>query len=58
MKTNTMVLLDGHTCDDGNRTLRWPQLCNGIIDCYDRFDEEGEFCSKFRMNNTRYMFVF
>jgi hypothetical protein len=46
-----MVLSNGYTCDDGNRTLRWSQFCDGIIDCYDRFDEEGHFCSKFKFMN-------
>jgi len=46
-----MVLSNGHTCDGGNRTLRWSQFCDGIIDCFDRFDEEGHFCSKFKLQN-------
>ncbi|CAF0762102.1 unnamed protein product [Adineta ricciae] len=32
------------TCDRGNRTLRWSQFCDGIFDCQDRSDEEGQFC--------------
>jgi len=46
-----MVLSNGYTCDGGNRTLRWSQFCDGIIDCVDRFDEEGHFCSKFKLQN-------
>ncbi|CAF1628064.1 unnamed protein product [Adineta ricciae] len=45
-----MILTTGHTCDGGNRTLRWSQFCDGIIDCHDRFDEEGSFC-KLCVNN-------
>ncbi|UJR22616.1 hypothetical protein I4U23_025657 [Adineta vaga] len=45
-----MILTNGHTCDGGNRTLRWSQFCDGIIDCHDRFDEEGSFC-KLCINN-------
>ncbi|CAF2647494.1 unnamed protein product [Rotaria sp. Silwood2] len=45
-----MVLSNGHMCDGGNRTIRWSQFCDGIIDCYDRFDEEGHFC-KLCINN-------
>ncbi len=46
-KISTMLPSTGPTCDGGNRTLRWSQFCDGIIDCHDRFDEEGRFCSKF-----------
>lgn len=42
-----MIVTNSRTCDGGNRTLHWSQFCDGIIDCYDRFDEEGHFCSKF-----------
>ncbi|CAF4134923.1 unnamed protein product [Rotaria socialis] len=45
-----MIPSNGHTCDGGNRTLRWSQFCDGIIDCHDRFDEEGHFC-KHCVNN-------
>ncbi|CAF2305834.1 unnamed protein product [Rotaria sp. Silwood2] len=45
-----MISSNGHTCDGGNRTLRWSQFCDGIIDCHDRFDEEGHFC-KLCINN-------
>ncbi|CAF2190101.1 unnamed protein product [Rotaria magnacalcarata] len=45
-----MVLSNGYTCDGGNRTLLWSQFCDGIIDCRDRFDEEGQFC-KLCQNN-------
>ncbi|CAF1122174.1 unnamed protein product [Rotaria sp. Silwood1] len=45
-----MVLSNGYKCDGGNRTIRWSQFCDGIIDCYDRFDEEGHFC-KLCINN-------
>jgi hypothetical protein len=51
-----MVLSNGHTCDGGNRTLRWSQFCDGIIDCHDRFDEEGYFCSMFK--NIHILFLF
>ncbi|CAF3542556.1 unnamed protein product [Rotaria sordida] len=45
-----MVLSNDYICDGGNRTIRWSQFCDGIIDCYDRFDEEGHFC-KLCINN-------
>ena len=41
-----MVLSNGPNCDRGNRTLHWSQFCDGIFDCYDRSDEEGDFCSE------------
>jgi len=41
-----MIPPNGHTCDGGNRTLPWSQFCDGIIDCHDRFDEEGHFCKR------------
>ncbi|CAF0881848.1 unnamed protein product [Rotaria sordida] len=43
-----MVLSNDYICDGGNRTIRWSQFCDGIIDCYDRFDEEGHFCNDIR----------
>ncbi len=54
-KIRAMIPSNGHTCDGGNRTLRWSQFCDGIIDCHDRFDEEGHFCSKFKL--IIYLFV-
>lgn len=39
-----MISSAGHACDGGNRTLPWSKFCDGIIDCYDRSDEEGHFC--------------
>ena len=50
-KISSMQPSTGHTCDGGNRTLRWSQLCDGTIDCHDRFDEEGHFCSKFTFSS-------
>lgn len=41
-----MISSAGHACDGGNRTLPWSKFCDGIIDCYDRSDEEGHFCSE------------
>lgn len=40
-----MIPSDGHKCDRGSRTLKWSQICDGKIDCEDRSDEEGQFCS-------------
>lgn len=53
-----MIPSNGHTCDGGNRTLRWSQFCDGIIDCRDRFDEEGHFCSKLKLIIYKYRFSF
>jgi len=50
-----MIPSIGHTCDGGNRTILWSQFCDGVIDCRDRFDEEGHFCSKFKL--IIYLFV-
>lgn len=51
-KISTMLSSTGQTCDGGNRTLLWSQLCDGIVDCHDRFDEEGHFCSKFTLSRN------
>jgi hypothetical protein len=51
-----MVRSHGHRCDGGNRTLPWSQLCDGMIDCYDRFDEQGQFCSQLKLKNIYFSF--
>jgi hypothetical protein len=50
-----MIPSNGHKCDGGNRTLLWSQFCDGIVDCHDRFDENGQFCSKFKL--IIYLFI-
>ena len=51
-----MIPSNGHKCDGGNRTLPWSKFCDGVVDCQDRFDEEGNFCSKLKL--IKYLFIF